>query len=113
MTFFKMQRDATGKTMVAPNGLNLSRSVTNPASRLRRVMAYLLAQPAPMSRDMILRDVFGIYQHAMRSERVATPKIGSLNVRGRGWGTYLFVLMVNHGYIKKVGAGRYTKYTVA
>ena len=70
--------------MVAPNGLNLSRSVKNPNSNLNKVRNYL-AREGTATRLEILRDVFG---------RTC-----------RGWGCYLFAIAIRQGFITKTRKG--------
>lgn len=87
--------------LTAPNGLNLSRSVNNPKSRFRRMMDYLSVKGEATKVD-ILRECFG--------------KTIGRDFRGgevtRGWGSYLFILAVANGYVKKVRRGNRVFYSV-
>ena len=99
---------------VAPNGLNLSRSVHNPKSRFRRMMDYLNVK-GEATREEIIRDVFGktygvsrhTYDHQMGRLICLTP-----NVVSRGWACYLFSLSVKYGYVKMVRRGNRVFYSV-
>lgn len=90
----------------APNGLNLSRSIHNPKSRLRRIMDYLSVK-GEATKVEILRDVFG------RVVENKHNKYGTTNVVTRGWGAYVFYLSVKYGYVKKVRRGNKVFYSVA
>ena len=76
---------------VAPNGMNLSKSIHNPKSNVRRVLGYLSAVGEATKKD-ILRDVFG--------------------KTCRGWGCYMFSLSVKYGYVKMVRRGNKVFYSV-
>lgn len=67
-----------------PNGLNFSKSVGVPTSRLERVRSYLRTVGPSTKRD-ILRDVFGF----------ATLDESTV----RGWGSTLFSLGVKCGHL--------------
>lgn len=87
--------------LTAPNGLNLSRSIHNPKSRFRRMMDYLSVK-GEATKEEILRDVFG-------------KTIGKDWKNGdvtRGWGSYVFILSVRNGYVKKVRRGNRVFYSV-
>lgn len=71
--------------LTAPNGLNFSRSVGNPNSRLERVRKYL-RDNGSRTKAEILRDVFN------------RPMC-------RGWGCYLFTYGVIHGFFRKERKG--------
>lgn len=80
------------KLVRAGNGMDLSRSVMNPKSRLNKVLAYL-RQYGPRTRDQILDDVF--------------------DRKGRkGYAAAFFTLMQNYGYIRKVRVGNRVTYEV-
>jgi hypothetical protein len=72
----------------APNGLNLTRSVHNPASRLNKVRTYLWNR-GPSTKRAILQDVFG----------VTGPDI-------RGYHCYLFAAGRANGYFTAARKGR-------
>jgi hypothetical protein len=107
------RRSSRPRQFTAPNGLNLSRSVTNPNSRFSRMMDYLSFK-GEATREEIIRDVFGktygvphsTYKNLVRVK--LTP-----NVVTRGWGAYLFMLSVKYGYVKKVRRGNRVFYSVA
>jgi len=77
----------------APNGMNFSRSVNNPTSRLNRIRDYLITN-GPQTKRNILYNVFG---KSLPTRRYYNPD----NVT-RGWGTYVFGLAVKYGYFTKV-----------
>jgi hypothetical protein len=72
---------------IAPNGMTFKNSVSNPNSRLSRLVNYL-RKNGPTTKEVILRDVFG--------------KTMGKGVT-RGWGAYLFQ------YGRKVGFISYTR----
>ena len=74
--------------LTAPNGLNFSRSIHNPNSRLNRVRDYLHMK-GEATKAEIFRDVFG----------------KDIKVVSTGWGCYLFSLGVRQGFFKKVRRG--------
>jgi len=87
--------------LTAPNGLNLSHSIHNPKSRLRRMLDYLSVKGEATKGD-IIRECFG-------------KTIGRDFKNGdvtRGWATYLFTLSVRNGYVKMVRRGNRVFYSV-
>ena len=79
----------------APNGMNLSKSMSNPNSRANRLLNYLRSN-GPATRAEILRDVFNI--------RVIPNAQFGTRVKGRatrGWGAYLFSLLVKNRLVTK------------
>jgi hypothetical protein len=80
--------------LTAPNGLNFSRSIHNPTSRLNKLRGYLSAKGAATKKE-ILRDVFG---------KTVGKNWQSGDV-SYGWGAYLFSYGVHHGYLTKVRKG--------
>jgi hypothetical protein len=84
--------------LTAWNGLNFSRSIHNPNSRLNRLRSYLSVKGEATKRE-ILRDVFG----RVLDNRYIYPRPN--NVVTSGWGTYLFNYGVRHGFFKKVRRG--------
>ena len=80
--------------LTAWNGLNFSRSIHNPNSRLNRLRSYLSVKGEATKRE-ILRDVFG----RVLDNRYIYPRPN--NVVTSGWGTYLFNYGVRHGFFKK------------
>lgn len=93
--------------LTAPNGMNFSKSVGNPNSRLERVRSYLLANGPSTKRD-ILRDVFGKVVDT-------NPWHVRDNLNGvtYGWGAYLFGYGVRHGFFTKTRKGRTTLWSVS
>jgi len=91
---------------VAPNGMNLRRSMQHPGSRARKILAYLQMY-GPRSKAAILWDVFG--------KQVITPVWPKVESKycSTGWATYVFQLLQGHGYIQKVRVGRGVVYQVA
>ena len=80
--------------LTAPNGLNFSRSIHNPKSRLNRVRDYLSVNGEATKRE-ILRDVFGkTLGKGWKNGEVTS-----------GWGCYLFSYGVHQGLFKKVRRG--------
>jgi hypothetical protein len=90
----------TYNRLTAPNGMNLSKSMSNPNSRANLVLDYLRLG-GPATKVEILRDVFN-------------RKIGNGcgDTVTRGWGGYLFVLLQTHGYIRRVRIGNTVRYEV-
>lgn len=87
-------------SLVAPNGLDFSKSVGNPFSRLERVRSYLERNGPSTKRD-ILKYVFnktiplpGV-EYSRYNKRVVTS----------GWGAYLFGYGYKHGFFTKTRAG--------
>ena len=99
--------------LTAPNGLNLSRSVTNPTSRFSRMMDYLSFK-GEATREEIIRDVFGKTYGVPHSTYTNSVRVKlTPNVVTRGWACYLFTLSVKYGYVKKVRRGNKVFYSVA
>lgn len=73
-----------------PNGLNLSHSVQNDRSNLRKVVQYLTDNGGSTKRE-ILRDVFDIHN----------PNSTTL----RGWGGTFFRVAVHAGFLAKSRKG--------
>lgn len=92
--------------LTAPNGLNFSRSVGNPNSRLEKVRTYLHTVGRATKRD-ILRDVFG----KVISEKSPWTYGYQNNFVTRGWGVYLFTYGIRHGYFKKERVGNKVFYS--
>jgi len=91
--------------LTAPNGLNFSKSVSNPNSRLNRVREYLIKN-GPSSKREILRDVFGKEVGKSRREWTGTRMVNHTpNVVTTGWGCYLFTYGCLHGFFTKVRRG--------
>jgi hypothetical protein len=72
----------------APNGLNCSRAIRNPASNLNKVRTFLRAN-GPSTKRVILANVFG----------VTGPDI-------RGWNCYMYAAARANGYLKAYRKGR-------
>jgi hypothetical protein len=77
----------------APNGLNFSKSIGNPSSRLEKVRAYLATNP-----------------NATRAQIVIEALGQSMVVRG--WATGFFSLMVRTGKVSKVRVGNRYLYSL-
>lgn len=78
--------------LTAPNGLNFSRSVGNPNSRLEKIREYLRVN-GPSTKKDILYYVFG-------------KTIGHYpNGVTMGWGAYVFGLGVKNGFFTKTRKG--------
>jgi hypothetical protein len=90
--------------LTAPNGLNFSRSVGNPTSRLERVRDYLRIHGAATKKE-ILRDVFGKTIVPSRPQYTIVQNNTNPNEVSYGWGCYLFGCGVNHGFFTKVRRG--------
>ncbi len=88
----------------APNGMNFSRSINNPKSRLHRVFSYLQLNGEATKRE-IHEDVFG-KTVAMHSNNVHQPsnsvyRAQPSNSVSYGWGCYVFTLAIRYGYLRK------------
>jgi len=98
-------------TLCAPNGMDFSKSIHNPNSRLNRVLTYL-RQVGPRTKREILRDVFGKNVGQTKWALVDgkavnyTPGLVSM-----GWASYLFSLGVKTGHFQKVRKGNVTYWT--
>ena len=88
----------------APNGLNFSRSIGNPNSRLEKVRSYLRTNGKSTKRD-ILTNVFG---KVVDNTRYNYGK-GTVT---RGWGVYLFTYGLRHGFFKKERIGNKVFYSI-
>jgi len=67
----------------APNGLNFDKSVSNPNSRLSKIVRYI-RENGPTSRHRLVR--------------LLTPKT---DIRVNGWGSGFFALAIRTGFITK------------
>lgn len=94
--------------LTAPNGMNFVRSVGNPNSRLERVRDYL-TKNGPRTKREILRDVFGKEVGDLRENWLVRRNKGNVS---HGWGTYLFVYGVKHGFFTKTRKGRTVLWSV-
>ena len=92
------RRSSVPSHLTAWNGLNFSRSIHNPNSRLNRLRSYLSVK-GEATKAEILRDVFG----RILDNRHTYPRPN--NTVTSGWGTYLFSYGVRHGFFKKVRRG--------
>jgi hypothetical protein len=92
--------------LTAPNGLNLSKSVGNPSSRLEKMLKYL-AENGPSTKREILTKCFN---KTVNDDPTVTWGNGTVR---RGWGVYLFVLAIRNGYITKTRTGNTVKYSLA
>ena len=85
------------RELTAWNGLNFSRSVGVPTSRLERVRTYLRTV-GPKSKRDILADVFGLKDLTQ--------------VAVRGYHAYVFTLGVKQGFFTKERKGNVTLWNV-
>lgn len=85
--------------MTAINGMNFSKSVDNPNSRLNRVRKYLHEVGSATKRE-ILRDVFGFKDEELTNDTV------------RGWGSMFFCLGVHHKYFTNSRNGREVRWSL-
>lgn len=90
--------------LTAPNGLNFSRSVGNPKSRLEKVRNYLRVNGRSTKVD-ILTNVFGKIVDN-------TPFTYGNGKVTRGWGAYLFTYGIRHGFFKKERIGNKVFYSL-
>lgn len=80
------------------NGLNFTKSIGNPSSRLERVREYLRVN-GPSRKLDIVQNVFG----KTVDDTVTNWKIRRENrLVTRGWGSYVFLLGVRYGFFVKV-----------
>lgn len=93
--------------MVAPNGMDFSKSVGNPFSRLERVRTFL-RQNGPSTKRDILKVVF--------NKTIPIPgkeyAYGNGRLVTNGWGAYLFGYGVRHGYFTHERKGRSVLWSV-
>ena len=94
--------------LTAPNGMNFTKSVGNPNSRLEKVRKYL-SDNGPRTKREILRDVFGKEVGDLRMDWQTRYKLGHTSY---GWGAYLFGYGVRHGFFTKVRKGRTVLWSV-
>ena len=89
-------------------GMNLTRSRRTPTSRYSRITEYLRVN-GPSTKSQVLYDVFG---KTVRN----SPGIGLLNRTPdsvtRGWGTYVWNLMVKNNDVKMTRVGNRVYYSV-
>ena len=92
--------------LTAPNGLNFSRSVGNPNSRLEKLRQYLSVNGPSTKREILYR-VWG--------KKVTDTYIPWNNRNGEvtsGWGCYLFSYGYKHGFFNKVRKGNTVLWSV-
>ena len=94
--------------LTAPNGMNFVKSVGNPNSRLEKVRKYL-SDNGPRTKREIFRDVFGKEIGNLKEHWLVRRKKGHVS---HGWGTYLFVYGVRHGFFNKTRKGRTVLWSV-
>ena len=94
------------------NGMDFSKSVKNPNSRLVRVVKYLRENPKSTWKE-ILRDVFNIYP--VPKDSYHSWKIDG-NGRGtmvtKGYGSSFKTLLIVTKFVKVTGRGVSTRYSV-
>lgn len=88
-------------SLTAPNGLNFTKSIGNPKSRLEKVRSYLWLYGTATKRQ-ILEDVFDrrIVEYSSIMKREVT----------RGWGAYLFTYGIRQGFFQKFRQGNQVYY---
>ena len=89
------------------NGLNFSKSLTNPNSRLARVVNFIREKGTPQTRHTLNVLVFGLYP---RPDGYLNPKTKQRVTRG--WGAYLFSLAVKTNILKKTRKGNEWYYSL-
>lgn len=94
--------------LTARNGLNFSKSVGNPNSRLERVREYLRVN-GPRSKREILQDVFNKEVGDMWADWKTRWENGWVS---HGWGAYLFMYGVRHGFFTKTRRGNVTYWDI-
>lgn len=100
--FIKPRYSAVPPHLTAPNGMNFTKSVGNPNSRLERVREYLRIN-GPRTKREILRDVFGKEVGDLRENWKVRMEKGHTS---HGWGAYLWTYGVKHGFFTKTRKGR-------
>lgn len=106
--YLKPRYSSMPAELTAPNGMNFTRSVGNPNSRLERVRDYL-TKNGPRTKREILRDVFGKEVGDLRMNWMTRRKLGHTS---HGWGAYLFGYGVRHGFFKHERKGRTVLWSV-
>jgi len=97
--------------LTAPNGMNFTKSVGNPNSRLEKVRKYL-SDNGPRTKREILLDVFGkVVESSVERNLPWQERIGNGKV-SYGWGAYLFGYGVRHGFFTKRRMGRTVLWSV-
>ena len=94
--------------LTAPNGMNFTKSVGNPNSRLEKVRKYL-SDNGPRTKREILRDVFGQEVGDIKEHYMVRMEKGHVSY---GWGAYLFGYGVRHGFFHKTRTGRTVLWSV-
>lgn len=97
------------RELTAPNGMNFVKSVGVPTSRLERVRKYL-SENGPRTKREILRDVFGKDVGNLREHWQTRHQKGNVT---HGWGAYLFVYGVRHGFFRHERKGRTVLWSLA
>jgi hypothetical protein len=87
------------------NGMNLKKSRLTPSSRYTRVKEYLRIN-GPSTKAEIIRNVFG------KTVVNVSARDNTAGEISRGWGTYLWSLMVKNNDVKKERVGRRVYYSV-
>jgi len=90
-------------SLTAPNGMNFTKSVGNPKSRLERVRSYLWLYGSATKRQ-ILADVFDrtIVEYSSVMKREVT----------RGWASYVFTYGIRQGFFQKHRIGNEVFYAL-
>jgi hypothetical protein len=87
------------------NGMNFTKSVKNPNSRIARLVRYL-NENGPTSKRKILAELFD------REMRDNTPYVPNSNTVTRGWGWYMWSLGLHYDIIRKTRVGNRVLYSV-
>jgi hypothetical protein len=113
-----MYRNNTTGLLTTHNGMNLSKSRSNPNSRYNRIVEYI-RKNGPSTKVDILRDVFGkvvvpnttkVHSYTRAGNWYRIP--GTENWVTRGWGTYVWGLMVANGDLIMTRKGNKVHYSL-
>lgn len=102
-------------SLTAPNGLNFTKSIGNPKSRLEKVRSYLWLYGTATKRQ-ILSDVFNRTTRddpAIKYSNRTYDNQGGRIYRPfvtRGWGSYLFTYGIRQGFFQKFRQGNQVYY---
>lgn len=113
-----MYRNRQTNLLTTHNGMNLSKSRNNPNSRYSRIVEYIRKNGSSTKAD-VLRNVFGkIVVPNTAKVHSYTPSgqwyriTGTENWVTRGWGTYVWNLMVANGDLIKTRKGNKVHYSL-
>jgi hypothetical protein len=91
------------------NGMDLSKSRSNPNSRYNKILDYLKAHGASTKARMMY-DIFGLVTEDNKAYNYYPTN--NHKIVTRGWGTYVWTLMVLNGELVKTRIGNRVVYTV-